>query len=122
MLIALHPLLATHYAFGLLVVIAAVAAIFWRPARRIVIYMLLVQIALGAAGLFVLNLKVPAAHWVLSLVVGGVYSAATIAEKRGKSPQLAVGLAAACALIIAFIFRLGQTAASHSSLVLIPPN
>ena len=113
MLSSLHPLLATHYAFGLLVVIAAVAGIFSRPIRRFVIYALVVQIALGAVTLAVLHVAVPTAHWVLSLLVGGVYSAASIAEKRGKSPRLVIGLATAGALVIALIFHFGQSAANH---------
>ena len=113
MLSTLHPLLATHYAFGLLVVVAAVAGIFSRPVRRFVIYAILVQIALGAICLYSLQLAIPASHWVLSLLVGGVYSATSIAEKRGLSPRLVAGLATAGALVIAVIFRLGQQAAKH---------
>ena len=114
MLSTLHPLLATHYAFGLLVVIAAVAGIFSRPVRRFVIYALVAQIAIGAIAWSTLHLEVPAAHWVLSLLVGGIYSAASIAEKRGRPPRLVMGLATAGALIIALIFHFGQHAANHS--------
>lgn len=114
MLSTLHPLLATHYAFGLLVVIAAVAGIFSRPVRRFVIYALVAQIAIGAIAWNTLHLAVPTAHWVLSLLVGGVYSAASIAEKRGQPPRLVMGLATAGALIIALIFHFGQRAANHS--------
>jgi hypothetical protein len=114
MLTALHPLLATHYAIGLLVVVAAVAGIFFRPVRRFVIYALVLQIVLGTVAWYTLHLSVPPAHWILSLLVGGVYSAASIAEKRGQSPRLVAGLAMVGALVIALVFHLGQRAANHS--------
>jgi hypothetical protein len=114
MLIALHPLLATHYAFGLLVVVAAVAGIFLRPVRRLVMYALVAQIVLGIATWYELHRTVPAAHWILSLLVGGAYSGASIAEKRGLSPRLVMLLATAGALVIALIFYLGQRAARHA--------
>ena len=114
---AVHPLLATHYAFGLLVVIAAVAGIFSRPVRRLVIYALLIQISIGAGVLFTHH-SVPAGHWVLSLLVGGVYAAASIIEKRGGSARLVTTLAALGALVIAVIFYFGQEAAKHAQVVL----
>jgi len=59
-------ILTVHYAVGTLLVLLALAAIFWRPARRYVLYLLVLQIVLGAATWGTTQLAPPAAHWIRS--------------------------------------------------------
>ncbi|MDQ2907991.1 MAG: hypothetical protein M3R44_01410 [Candidatus Eremiobacteraeota bacterium] len=105
-------LLNVHYAVGTLVVLLALAAIFWRPARRYVLYALIVQILLGAATWGSTGLVPPAAHWVLAIVAGGIYAMATAFERRDRGRRLVLGTLIVGLVVLAFVYQLGQHAVS----------
>ncbi len=110
----MNGLLTSHMALGGLLVLAALAAIFYVPARRIVLYLLVLQIVFGAVVWSVTKLVPPPAHWVLAIVNGGVYAASSAFEKRGRKP-LALGFAVLGFVLFAYVFHLGQHALAASA-------
>lgn len=103
-------ILSVHYAIGTLLVLLALAAIFWAPARRYVLYVLILQIVLGAAAWGTTRLAPPAAHWILAILSGGAYALATAFERRGRSRGVVLGALIVGLLILAFVYQLGQHA------------
>ncbi len=87
--------------------LAAVAAIFVPRTRQLVDYVLALQIVVGVALWAVLKNAPPTAHWVLALVVGGIWPVARGLEKRGRPKAVAMAICAAGAIIVAFIIHLG---------------
>jgi len=108
-------ILTVHYAIGTLLVLLALAAIFWAPARRYVLYVLIVQIVLGAATWGMTKLAPPAAHWILAIVSGGAYAMASAFERRERSRSLVLGALIVGLLILAFVYQLGQHVVAHAS-------
>lgn len=113
-------LLQVHYAIGTLVVLLALAAIFWRPARRYVLYALILQIVLGVATWGSTGLVPPPAHWILAILTGGIYAMATAFERRGRGRGLVLGTLVVGLLVLAFVYQLGQHAVSATRLGLLP--
>lgn len=104
-------ILNVHNALGLLVVLVSIAAIFWLPARRIVLYVLVLQIIVGGAVWGVTKLVPPAAHWLLAILNGGTYAMATVFERRGRPRALVLGMLIFGALLFAYVYQLGMHAA-----------
>jgi hypothetical protein len=104
-------LLNVHNAIGYLIVLVARAAIFWQPARRFVLYVLVLQIVVGGvlwaqAGV----VHPPPAHWILAILNGGVYAMASAFERRGRPRALVLGTLVLGFVVFAFIFSLGMNA------------
>jgi hypothetical protein len=108
-------MLQIHYAFGFLVVLASLAAIVLPVARRVVVYALLVQVVLGGATWILTGVKPPAAHWILAILVGGVYAMANAFERKGRPKAAIIGVTVVGALVVACIFYLGMHAVAHPS-------
>lgn len=106
-----YPLLAVHSLVGLALVALAIAAIFATKARRWTLYALLVQVVLGVATWRTTGLRPPLAHWTLAILVGGVYAAATAAERRGRPPAVVRGLTIAAAVVVLGVYGIGSAAA-----------
>ncbi len=105
-----NTILQIHYALGLVLFLAAIAAIFVPRSRQLVDYVLALQIVIGVALWAVLKNAPPTAHWVLALVVGGIWPIARGLEKRGRPKAVAMAVCAGGALIVAFIIYLGMNA------------
>jgi hypothetical protein len=103
-------LLQIHYGLGLVLFLTAIAAIFVPKSRQLVDYVLALQIVVGVATWAVLKSAPPAAHWILALVVGGIWPVARGLDKRGRPKPVAMAVCAAGALIVAFIIYLGMKA------------
>lgn len=103
-------MLNVHYALGFIVFLASLVAIFWAPARRYVLYLLVLQIVVGALTWWLGGIAPPALHWILAILVGGVYAMASAFERRGRPRGVVMGVCALGALIVAYIFYLGMHA------------
>ncbi len=108
-------ILNVHLYVGLIVVLTSLAAIFWVPARRFVLYLLVLQIVLGFAIWGITKLVPPPAHWILAIFSGGVYAMASAFERRGRPRALVLGTLVVGFLVLGYVYGLGQHAvrASH---------
>jgi hypothetical protein len=108
-------LLNVHNDIGYVVVLLALAAIFWAPARRFVLYVLILQIAVGGILWARGGLAPPTLHWVLAILNGGVYAMASAFERRGRPRALVLGTLVLGFIIFAFTFSLGMHAVHAST-------
>jgi hypothetical protein len=108
-------LLNVHYGLAMAVVAISLAAIFWAPARRYVLYVLVLQIVLGGIVWAVTKLAPPPLHWILALLSGGAYAMANAFERRGRPRGLVVGALVLGFVILAFVFHLGMNALRATS-------
>ena len=99
-----------HYGLGFVLVLGSLAALFWGPARRYVLYVLVLQIVLGALTWGITKLPPPALHWILAILNGGVYAMANAFERKGRPRGLVVGMLALGFAIFAFVYYLGMHA------------
>jgi hypothetical protein len=104
-----------HLYFGMLLVATAAVAIFWPAARRIVQYVLGVQILLGIGMLFS-HYRVTPVHWILALVAGALWGVAAAFERRGRSRVLVIGACVLAVVILAYVFHLGQSSMAGAAL------
>jgi len=103
-------ILNVHYGIGFVLVLASLAAIFWAPARRYVLYVLVLQIVLGAAVWGITRYPPPTAHWILAILNGGTYAMASVFERRNRPRPLVVGMLALGFAIFAYVFYIGMHA------------
>jgi hypothetical protein len=103
-------LLHAHYALGFIVVLLSLAAIFWEPARRFVLYVLVLQIVVGAAVWGVTKVAPPQLHWILAVLNGGTYAMGTAFARRGRARPLIVAVYVVGFVIFAIVFSLGMKA------------
>jgi hypothetical protein len=103
-------LLNVHYAIGFLVVLTSLAAIFWEPARRYVLYILILQIVVGFAVWGVTKAIPPPAHWILAILNGGTYAMGTVFARRGRPRPLVIATYVIGFAIFAIVFNLGMQA------------
>jgi len=103
-------LLHVHYAIGFLIVLMSLAAVFWEPARRFVLYVLVLQIVVGAALWGVTKIAPPAPHWILAILNGGTYAMGTAFARRGRPRPLVIGVYAFGFVVFAIVFNLGMQA------------
>ena len=102
-------ILTIHYALGFVVLATALAALFLAPARRYILYVLILQILVGAIVWWRLG-PPPAAHWILAVLSGGIYAMANAFERRGRPPGLILAVLALGFVVFAVIFYLGMNA------------
>ena len=107
-------ILDVHNVIGVALVLVSIAAIFWPPARRIVLYVLVLQILVGAAVWGATKLVPPAAHWILAILNGGTYAMATAFERRKRPRGLVIGMLVLGAIIFVLIYSLGAHAAARA--------
>jgi hypothetical protein len=103
-------LLHIHYGIGFLLVALSLAAIFWLPARRFVLYVLVLQIVVGAAVWGVTKVAPPPAHWILAILNGGTYAMGTAFARRGRPRPLVLAVYVLGFVIFAIVFNLGMQA------------
>jgi hypothetical protein len=103
-------LLNVHYAVGLILFVTALGAIFSAPLRRIVVYVLVVQVLLGAITWYRTGLVPPPAHWILAILVGGVWPMANAFERKGRPKSVVMAVSAVGALVVAIVIYLGMHA------------
>lgn len=103
-------ILNVHYGLGFVLVLASLAAVFWAPARRYILYLLVLQIVLGFAVWGVTKLAPPAEHWILAVLNGGTYAMANVFERRGRPRPLVLGALAIGFVVFAIVFSIGMHA------------
>ena len=103
-------LLNVHYGIGYLIVLTSLAAIFWEPARRFVLYVLVLQILVGAAVWGVTKIAPPPLHWILAILNGGTYAMGTAFARRGRPKPLILAVYVIGFAIFAVVFSLGMHA------------
>jgi hypothetical protein len=104
-------MLSLHLSIGILLLLTAVAAIFWKPARTYVVYVLVVQVLLGA-GLLFSGRPIEPLHYILAILVGGLWPMANVFEKRGRPAAWAIGACVVAVLVLVEVFRIGWKAAA----------
>jgi peptidoglycan/LPS O-acetylase OafA/YrhL len=103
-------ILNVHYAVGLILFVTALAGIFNATARRAVVYVLLLQLLLGAATWGITKLMPPPQHWILAILAGGIWPLANAFEKRGRPKGVVMGVAAVGAIVVAYVIYVGMHA------------
>jgi hypothetical protein len=101
-------ILTVHYIVAFLVVALGVLFVWQQLGRRVMLYALTLQIALGV-WLIVQGLKAPSTHYALAIVAWIGYMAANAIWKRGRK-NVAIGITVACTLMVLVAFYLGQHA------------
>jgi hypothetical protein len=104
-------ILTVHYVVAFLVVALGVLFVWQQLGRRVMLYALTLQIALGV-WLIVQGLRAPSLHYALAIVAWIGYMAANGIWKRGRK-NVAVGITIACTLCVIAAFGLGQYAVRH---------
>jgi hypothetical protein len=90
--------------------VTALGAIVSAPLRRIVVYVLIVQILLGIGTWWTTKLAPPPAHWILAILVGGVWPMANAFERKGRPKAVVMTICAVGALVVACVIYLGMHA------------
>ncbi len=103
-------ILNVHYGLGFVLVLGSLAAIFWAPARRYILYVLVLQLVLGAAVWGITKYPPPPQHWILAILNGGVYAMATAFERKGRPQSLVLGALGLGFVIFAYVFYVGMHA------------
>jgi len=102
--------LNVHYAVGLVLLVTALAAIVSPQARRLVQYVLIVQIVLGLATWWTTKLVPPAPHWILAVLTGAVWPLASAFERRGRPKGVVMAICAGGAIVVAYVIYIGMHA------------
>ena len=102
-------LLTVHLYVGFLVVLLALLAVWRRTERRISLYVVTAQIAIGIV-LMVQGLRVPALHPLLAILGWAAYMGANAIGRRPGAPRNALLAAAAGSLLIVAAFGIGEMA------------
>jgi hypothetical protein len=103
-------ILNVHYAVGMLLFLTSIAAVFLAPVRRYVVYVLALQIVLGAVTWSLTKVAPPAPHWILAILVGGVWPMANVLERRGRPKAAVMGISAVAVVVLAYVIYLGMHA------------
>jgi hypothetical protein len=104
-------LLTIHLYVGFAVAALAVLAVWRLPERRITLYVVTVQIVLGAV-LMAQHLRVPWYHPALAVLGWGGLMAANAIARRGRGPRALV-VAAAAAVLLLLAYYAGIEAVKH---------
>lgn len=106
--------LTLHLWLGFAVVVLALLAVWRRGERRITIWVVTLQIAIGI-GLMVRGLRVPAIHPALAILGWAAYMAANALGRRPGAARNALIAAAIGSLLILIAFGIGQSAVRHGA-------
>ncbi len=109
-------ILKIHNIVALLLFVIAIAAIFVPVARRYVVYVLALQIVLGIALWLKVHLVAPPAHWILAILVGGVWPMANALERKGRPKAAVMTVSAVGAVIVALVLYIGMHTAKSMGL------
>jgi hypothetical protein len=106
-------LLTVHLVVGILAVLLGALSVGWRAGRRVTLYVLTLQIALGVWLTFA-GLRAPGIHYGLALLAwAGLMAANVIGRRRG--PRVALVWAGASVVLLLIAFGIGWTSAMHAA-------
>lgn len=103
-------MLQIHYWFAIIILLGALAAIISRPARRVVLYALLVEIVVGLLTWRNGGFAPPPLHWLLAIIAGGLYALANVLERQGRPAATVTSVLVLALLLLAVVFYIGDRA------------
>jgi hypothetical protein len=103
-------LLVVHVVVGFLVAALAVLFVWWRPGRRITLYVVTLQVILGVI-LMVQGLRVPSIHPALAVLGWAGYMVANAVGRREGKARVALIITIVSSVLILIAFGIGQHAA-----------
>ncbi len=109
-------ILTVHLWVAFVVVFLAVAAVWRRSQRRMTVYVVTVQVLLGAV-LVAQGLRTPWYHPALAVLGWSGYMAANAAARRDPASRRALAIAAVSSLLILTAFYAGRAAIVHAAAV-----
>ncbi len=107
-------ILNVHNVLAMILIVISLAATLWAPARRYVLYVLVLQIVVGAAVWGITKYPPPLAHWVLAILNGGTYAMASVFEKRGRPRPVVMGVLVLGFVVFVVVYGLGMMNAPHA--------
>ena len=99
--------LSIHNIFAMLVAAGAVGIVWWRWGRRAMIYVLTVQILIGA-WVLMSGIKASSLHYIFALLAWAGYMAANAIERRGGRENVALAVTIAASGCVLVGFAIGQ--------------
>jgi len=102
-------LLTAHLWIGALVAALAVLAVWQRLGRRVTLYVVTLQLALGVA-LMVEGLTVPWYHYGLAILGWVGYMVANAMTRRGQERRTILAVTAVSSVVLLIAFAIGQGA------------
>jgi len=105
----MNTVLIVHLVVGILVALVAALWVWQQLGRRVMLYLLTLQIAIGIY-LIVVGLKAPSAHYTLALVAWIGYMAANGMFRKPERRQLALGITGLSTVLVLVAFYLGYRA------------
>jgi len=99
--------LSIHNIFAMLVAAGAVAIVWWRWGRRVMLYLLSVQILIGAWVVFG-GLRANSLHYTFALLGWIGYMIANGIERRGGRENLALAVTIGSSACVLVGFAIGQ--------------
>jgi hypothetical protein len=108
----MHSLVTLHLAVGILAIIAALTLVWRLPGRRIVLYVLTLQILLG---LILLHggYRAPPAHILSAFLAWALYMAANALTRRQADARLTLGFVVAATVLVVIAGALGGALIAH---------
>ena len=104
-------ILLVHYVTGFLVVLLAALFVWRKLGRRVMIYVLTLQIVLGIV-LIVNHLRAPSYHYAMAIVAWLGYMVANALGRRGNR-NLVLAVTVISTLLVLVTFYVGQRAVQH---------
>lgn len=98
-----------HLYLAFVVAALAVLAVWRRPERRITLYVVTLQIALGI-GLVVQGLRAPSYHYALALLGWAGYMVANVVAKRPERKNVALAVTGVSSLLLLITYYVGMHA------------
>ena len=98
--------LVVHYVVGILVALVAALWVWQQLGRRVMLYLLTLQIALGIWVIFT-GLKAPSVHYALALVAWIGYMAANGLFRKPERRRIAFGLTGFSTVLVLIAFYIG---------------
>jgi len=105
----MNTALVVHLVVGILVALVAALWVWQQLGRRVMLYLLTLQIAIGVY-LIVGGLKAPSIHYSLAVIAWIGYMVANGMFRKPERRQLALGITGASTLLVLVAFYLGYRA------------
>jgi len=99
--------LTVHNVFAMLVAAGAVGIVWWRWGRRIMLYVLTLQI-LSGAWVIISGVRANSLHYTFAVLAWAGYMAANAIERRGGRENLALAVTVASSACVLVGFAIGQ--------------
>ncbi len=105
----MNTVLVVHFVIGILVALVAALWVWQQLGRRVMLYLLTLQIAIGVY-LIYSGLKAPSAHYALAVIAWIGYMVANGMFRKPERRQLALGVTGVSTVLVFVAFYLGYRA------------